>query len=256
VIRPSLLQRDPLGSILEPVRSHRREPDEREPTAIATLLSQRVRAILLPSIGHTRKTLTLLDSVPVPLIEVGNLPRRPLHYAVGHSDYDSGYVATRRLIEIGRRRITIICGELGVTTNARDRLNGFRQAMAEAGIAVPDWRVAPVAHSIDAGLEGLRALLDRGQAFDGLVVAGEIWTAAVLLHLVKSGIRVPDQVAVVGVGEVEIGPYLPVPLTHVALPRYQTGALSAELAMSLARGEEPAHALHKLPVDLVVRTSA
>ena len=52
------------------------------------------------------------ESLPIPLIEVGNLPKRPIHFAVGHSDFDAGYLATRRLIESGRRQIAIICGHV------------------------------------------------------------------------------------------------------------------------------------------------
>ena len=107
---------------------------EREPEAIASLLSQRVQAILLPSIGHTRETGKLLRAIPIPLIEVGNLPKRPLHFAVGHSDFDAGYMATKRLIDIGRRRIAILCGYVDSTSNARDRLDGYRHAMSEAGL--------------------------------------------------------------------------------------------------------------------------
>ena len=63
----------------------------REMHAIGSLLSHRVRAILLPSIGHTPDTRKLLQTLPIPLIEVGNLPNHPVHYAVGHSDADAGY---------------------------------------------------------------------------------------------------------------------------------------------------------------------
>ncbi len=108
----------------------------REPQAIGPLASERVRAILLPSIGHTRETEKLLRSIPIPIIEVGNLPRRPIHFAVGHSDFEAGYLATRHLIETGRRRLSIICGRVAETSNARDRLAGFRKAMAEAGLEV------------------------------------------------------------------------------------------------------------------------
>ena len=44
------------------------------------------------------------------MIEVGNLPKKPIDFAVGHSDFEAGYLATKRLIETGRRRIAIICG--------------------------------------------------------------------------------------------------------------------------------------------------
>jgi len=99
----------------------------REINALRSLLSQRVQAIILPSIGHTPAMRKLFQNVPVPLIEVGNLPKTPVQFAVGHSDFDAGYIATRRLIERGRREIAIICGFVRDTSNARDRLADQRE---------------------------------------------------------------------------------------------------------------------------------
>jgi len=227
----------------------------READAVASLLAHRVEVILLPSIGHMPKTRRFLGSLPVPLIEAGNLPARPIHYAVGHSDHEAGYIATRRLIETGRRKIAILCGELHITTNARDRFEGYRAAMAEAGLAVSEKRIAHVEHSVDAGLEGIERLLRANRDMDGLVVGGEIWSAAILLHLLSSGRAVPERIAVVGIGKVEIGPYLPVPLTYVDLPRRETGERAAELAIALSRNDATTGNVVRLPLKLVPRAS-
>ncbi len=228
----------------------------RESYAIRSLLSQRVQAIMLPSIGHTARTRSFLERLPIPLIEVGNLPKKPIDFAVGHSDFDAGYMATRRLIEIGRRKIAIICGYARDTSNARDRANGYRKAMREAGLPLAEGRLVEVEHSIDAGLHGLNRLLKSAREIDGLVIGGEIWASVIVLRLLGLGRRIPDDVAVVGVGEVELAQYLPVPLTYVALPRRETGTASAELALALARGEEIAETVVKLPVQLVANATA
>jgi LacI family gluconate utilization system Gnt-I transcriptional repressor len=227
----------------------------RESHVIGALLSHRVQAILLPSIGHTPETEGLLKSLPIPLIEVGNLPKRPIHFAVGHSDFDAGYLATRRLLVSGRRRIAIICGYVRHTSNARDRLNGYRKALREGGVDFVEQRVAEVDHAVDAGLAGLARLIESAGRFDGLVVAGEIWTSATLLELLKRGRRIPKEIAVVGVGEVELGRYLPVPLTYIALPRYETGKAAAELALTLVDGELPRDVTMRLPVKLIASDS-
>ncbi len=57
-----------------------------------------------------------------------------------------------------------------------------------------------------------------------------------LLQILKIGKRVPEEIAIVGIGKVELGPYLPVPLTHVDLPRWETGVRSAEFAIALSWG--------------------
>jgi DNA-binding LacI/PurR family transcriptional regulator len=227
---------------------------KREPQAIGPLVSQRVRAILLPSIGHTRETEKLLRSIPIPIIEVGNLPKRPIHFAVGHSDFEAGYLATKHLIESGRQHIAVICGHVAQTSNARDRLAGFRKAMAEAGRDVSRKQIAETEHAVDGGPKALASLLDA--SFDGLVIAGEIWGAAVLLDLLRRGKRVPQDIAVINVGEVELGPYLPVTMSYVSLPRYETGRAAAELALALSRGEEIREPVVRLPVELVLHASA
>lgn len=228
----------------------------REVHAITSLLSQRVRAILLPSIGHTSETRKLLQTLPIPLIEVGNLPSHPIHFAVGHSDSDAGYLATRRLLDTGRRCIGIICGLAGETSNARSRLRGHLRALEEAGIDIAPALQAQVEHSIESGLTGLERLLQANEKLDGIVIGGEIWTSAIILRLLEIGRRIPDDIAVVGIGEVELGPYLPVPLTYVALPRREAGAKSAELAVKLIRGENVAETMVQLPVNLVANGTA
>src|SRR5258707_1277105 len=137
----------------------------------------------------------ILKSLPIPLIEVGNLPKQPIHFAVGHSDFDAGYLATRRLIDGGRRRIAIICGYVRHTSNARNRLAGYRRALREGGLDFVPARIAEVDHAVEAGLAGLARLIASAGPFDGLVVAGEIWTSATLLALLKQGWRIPKDLA-------------------------------------------------------------
>ena len=223
---------------------------KREPQAIAALLAQRVRSILLPSIGHTAESIDLIKSLPVPPIEVGNLARRPIHFAVGHSDFEAGYVATKRLIATGRKRIVILCGYVRQTTNARDRLAGYRRAHREAGLEVTENLIVQVNHGVDEGNAAAQRLT-RNLTFDGLVIAGEIWTPVTLLHLVKQGIRVPKDVAVVGIGEVELNRYLPVPLTYVSIPRAETGVRAAELAIALSARRHIEDPVIRLPVRLI-----
>ena len=128
--------------------------------------------------------------------------------------------------------------------------------MAEAGLEVSSQQVAEVEHVIDAGPKALARLLEVGAQVDGLVIAGEIWAAAVLLDLLRRGGRVPKDIALISIGEVELGPYLPVTMSYVSLPRYATGRAAAELALALSRGDEIGEPVIKLPVTLVRNESA
>ena len=227
---------------------------EREVHAIGALISQRVRAILLPSIGHTRQIKHMIKESPVPVIEVGNLPKRPIHFAVGHSDFDAGYAATRRLIEVGRRRIAILCGYVDQTSNARDRLNGYLQALTEAGLRISRRRIAETEHTVEAGLQALDRL-DRLSTLDAIVIAGEIWSSAALLEMLRKGKRIPEDVAMIGIGETDLGRYLPVPMSFVALPRRETGKVAAEMAVTLSEEKAVEERVVRLPVKLMIHES-
>lgn len=223
---------------------------KREPQAIAALLAQRVKTVLLPSIGHTSESTEIIRSLPVPPIEVGNLPRQPIRFAVGHSDFEAGYIATKRLIDVGRKRIAIVCGYVRETTNARDRLAGYRLAHRRAGLEMSEERIVQINHGVDAGQRAAQHLT-QNVAFDGLVIAGEIWAPVTLLHLLKEGVSVPKDVAVVGIGEVELNRYMPVPLTYVRIPRAETGARAAEMAIALSAKRNIEEAVIRLPVRLI-----
>lgn len=226
----------------------------RELEAIVTLLSQRVRALLLPSIGHTSKAAQFIERLSIPIIESGNLPERPIHAAVGHSDFEAGYVATRHLIAAGRRRIALICGHPNQTSNSRDRMRGYKTALAEANYASPPELIAHTDHSLNGAYQALCRIQATAVPFDAIVAAGEIWSPPVLLTLLKAGVRVPDDIAVIGVGDSSLGSYFPVGLSYVALPRFETGQRAAELAMMNAAETEGK--VVQLPVRLVLRESA
>ena len=77
-----------------------------------------------------------------------------------------------------------------------------------------------------------------------------------LLDLLRRGKRIPQEIALISIGEVELGPYLPVSISYVALPRYETGKAAAELALALSRGEEITQEVIQLSVRLVPHQSA
>ncbi len=227
----------------------------KERTVISSLLGQSVRAILIPSIGHSAETARLLRASPIPVIEAGNLPRRPIHFAVGHSDFEAGYTAGRHLTQSGRRSIAMICGYPEETSNSRDRLRGYRRALMEADLPVKPELIAFTDHSTEGAGSALERIRATGKKFDAILAAGEIWSPPVLLQLLKLGVRVPDDVAVIGVGQVPLGPYFPVSLSYVALPRFDTGRLAAELAMDVADGVRVERRVRKLPIGLIMGTS-
>lgn len=228
---------------------------EREPAALQALLSRRVKAILLPSIGHSPRARAIIERLPVPHVEFGSLSPDNIGAAVGHSDYEAGRMATAHLLARGRRRIALICGPTGVTSHARDRLRGYVDALAEAGCPWDARLVEEIDHAVPPAAAAFVRLLELEPGIDGLVIGGEIWQAVVMLEAARHAVRIPDALSIIGIGEVELVAYTPIPLTTIALPRRETGRLAAEMILDLSAGRPPSPAVVTLPLRLVARAS-
>lgn len=222
---------------------------------IKTFLRRRVDGLVLPAIDHTKATRTMLRAAGVPVVEIGNIPAAPIGHVVGFSNEAASHAAAAHLIRSGCRRLAFIGGHGEHNANGRDRLAGFHRALAEHGQAVRRGQVLMVDYDAQTSLAPIRAFLGRLDRCDGLLVAGEIWSPLVMLECLRQGISVPDELSVIGIGEVELSDLLPCPLTTVTLPREQAGALSAECIVRLCRGETVAPRVQELDFTLHERAS-
>jgi len=174
-------------------------------------------------------------------------------------------LATRHLIELGHRRIACLAYDAGVPgywyQTAADRAAGYRDALAESGIAVDETLIAGPVHStaIEAGVEAMARLLERTTDFTALVCFNDLLAMGAIQVLRAAGRRVPDDVSVVGFDDVS-GHYPFEPkLTSIAFDRYAMG-LHAVAMLRQARdaadaGAPPPTSDEIFPVELVVRQS-
>jgi DNA-binding LacI/PurR family transcriptional regulator len=167
-----------------------------------------------------------------------------------------GYLATRHLVDLGHRRIGHLMDAAAYASRPIERTAGYRRALAEAGIAPdPNW-VVQGANTVAGGDASMRALLQRGAPMPTAVFAFNDLMAIGALHALRtSGLRVPDDVAVVGFDGIELGAFTTPELTTVEQPRAEVGKRAVELVFESldASASRPAHVT--LPVRLVVRES-
>jgi LacI family transcriptional regulator len=112
----------------------------------------------------------------------------------------------------------------------------------------PDWNQ-------DSGFHLAQELASRGDPPDGLVCANDDLAAGAILGLRESGLRVPEDVSVVGFDDRPFSAHLPIPLTTVALPLYEMGVQAAAKLLAALNGEELHHEIIHVPCRLVVRAS-
>ena len=192
----------------------------------------------------------IADAVPVVF---GGRPvrRRDGDYVVDVDNVAGAKNATRRLIDIGRTRIATISGPLTMVAS-EDRVQGFRAALADAGLT--PYAEEEGDYTESSGAEAARRLLDGGRP-DAIFVASDLMARGALTALRSAGVRVPEDIALVGFDDSAVALSTDPQLTTMRQPMYAQGEAMARVLLSRLAGEDPPTTTI-LPTELVIRASA
>jgi LacI family transcriptional regulator len=163
-------------------------------------------------------------------------------------------MATEYLIRRGYQRIACITGPLDKTT-ALERLNGYRQAMHRAGLSVlPGYEVCGD-FEFEGGLSSMDKLLALPQRPHAVFASNDAMAVGVYQALYKKGLRVPEDVAVIGYDDIQLAQYMTPPLTTIHQPKDSLGELAIDTL--LHRLQEPGADPQVLVLtpELVIRES-
>ncbi len=148
-----------------------------------------------------------------------------------------GELATRHLLEQGHARVAHLSGPMALV-DARDRLTGYRRALERAGLAFDPDLVVEGDFTPEGGALAMQRLRARGVRFTGLFAANDQTAAGAMDVLRCAGVRVPEDVSVVGFDDLPMVRYLSAPLTTVRQPVLEMGRAAADIALAALRGEE------------------
>lgn len=192
----------------------------------------------------------IADAVPVVF---GGRPvrRHEGDYVVDVDNVAGAREATRRLIDIGRTRIATISGPLTMVSSG-DRIQGFRAALSEAGLT--PFAEEEGDYSEASGAEAAHRILASGRP-DAIFVASDLMARGALTALRASGVRVPEDIALVGFDDSSVAVTTDPQLTTMRQPMYAQGEAMARVLLSRLAGEDPPRTTI-LPTELVVRASA
>ena len=166
----------------------------------------------------------LKDAIPseTPAVFLHSPSPNPWHYSVGIDNTQGALEATRHLLECGFRRIAIIRGPLA-NLEVREREAGYRQALEEWGIPFdPDLRFDGT-FTYESGVEAARQVLTRGSLPDAIFAFNDHMAIGVMHTLSGAGIRVPNDIAVMGFDNIPSSRFLPTPLSTVDVPEREMG---------------------------------
>jgi len=222
---------------------------DEEADRVRLLLARKVDGIILLS-GRISDEAVLGFSGQRPIVSTG----RALHTrtALGFkTDNEYGaWLAVRHLVELGHRRIAFISGPTN-NHDADERLAGYRRALAESQIDIDPALVVEGNYHEASGMMAMNRLFDTHQQFTAVFAANDLTAYGARLALYRKGIRVPDDISLVGFDDLPGSSYTTPPLTTVRQPMYDMGRIATQALLRLINGETVQGEIP--PVELVVR---
>lgn len=229
--------------------------DEEEKLVLA-FLGRRPDGVVLTSPLHTKKLRRVLMASDIPVVETWSLPDKPLDMAVGYSDLEAAETLAEYLLDKGYRKFAYITRPLAEFHFANARWEAFRNAVARFGEPCPEPLLMEQPGHIQSGVEAVQKLLNHRIPLDALVCGSSIFAVGALMELTAQDIPVPEQMAVAGIGNVELAPFLTPPLTAISTEPYLIGLKSGEMMLSRLRNEKCYKDILNVGVKLICRSSA
>ncbi|MBN9604529.1 MAG: LacI family DNA-binding transcriptional regulator [Afipia felis] len=226
-----------------------------ETKLIASLLGRRSDGIILADIVQTPEARKILERSGVPVVETWSLTRRPVDMNVGFNNQAAAREAVRHLVDIGRRRIGMICGPLRANERGRQRALGFRRAMEEANLNADLFIELPLPISFSDTSIALRTLYERDKELDAVFCSGDSFAVGALFEAQRQGRAVPDDLAIVGLGDLDLASYVVPALTRAEVPGYEMGRLAAEMIVNRLSGNTISKKVIDVGFKLVVKGS-
>jgi LacI family transcriptional regulator len=231
---------------------HRTRPDERW---LETVAARRTDGVLLVLSELSPGQQTRLDALGVPVVTVdpAGTPA-PGSRSVGATNWAGGLAAAEHLIGLGHQRIAVIGGPTDVLCS-RARVDGYRAAMGAAGLPIPAEYLRYGDFMSPSGYQQAMTLLDLPEPPTALFACSDQMALGAYEALYERGLRVGDDISIVGFDDLDEARWAIPPLTTVRQPLTDMASMAAQMLLALINGEELETTRVELATPLIVRAS-
>lgn len=194
-----------------------------------------------------------LNEVEAPFISTAHIPDYAEMISVDVDNYKGGRMLTDYLVGLGHKKIAYI-GKLSVTSST-DRLHGYQDILKENGIK-PDDSLVKISNSgtSDSGYQIMKELLAENLDITAVFAASDIMTGGIIKAVKEAGLKVPEDISVVGFDDIPGSEYADPPLTTIKQPAFQKGVEATKMLIDLIEDEiEPKSKI--LELELIIRKS-
>lgn len=230
---------------------------EKESRYLHMLEEQRTAGILITPVQNDVRYLQHLHKQGIAVVLLDQPSRARGLCSVAVDDVLGGELATRHLLELGHRKIAFVSGPLSIRQCAERRL-GMQRAVTVAGLdpkqVIVD--IPALTQSSSAGEKCVEQLLMHEHRPTAAFCANDLLALGVMRGLIQRGIKIPDEMALIGYDDVDFSSTLSPALTSIHQPKYQLGRMAAELLLQeVFEAENHKHKQIMYQPELVIRAS-
>ncbi len=245
----SVAQRAGYRILLETITT----PDNRD-TYITLAREKRIDGFILSGPRSDDQALRELHADGFPIVLLGQLRDTTIPF-VDVDNIAAAFIAVHHLVNLGHRRIGLITNGPTHYTASQDRLEGYRRALEKAHIPYDPQLVMFGNFREESGREAMERLLDLDPPPTAVFAASDAIALGAMVAIRRRGLRIPEDIALVGFDDIPLAAYVDPPLTTVRLPAFELGREAAQLLVDIVEGR-PRTSLHvTLNTTLVVRES-
>lgn len=218
------------------------------------MLTTKVDGLILASSEVSRCYIRNLQRQNLPVVVLGEEPSGTPVDSIQPDNVGGAEKIVTHLIEHGYRRIAMIKGP-AARTHASDREHGYRKALQDHGLPCYAELVTAGAFNENSGYTAMRHLLQQDPGPDAVFAASDQMAIGAMAAIHESGLRVPEDIALVGFDDIETAQYLHPPLTTIHQDMLGQGQLAVRMLLARINGTESAVETQILPTALVIRRS-
>ncbi|MCS0588221.1 LacI family transcriptional regulator [Massilia norwichensis] len=230
------------------------EDPKKQAAYLRVLIEKRIDGLILVASSADQELARLLRALAVPIVlvdrEVDGVPAD----FIKADHEEGGYLATRHLIELGHRDIACISGPADLLSS-RDRVRGYLRALREAGLRFRLDYLVRSNFTGEGGYRALQRLLRLPKRPSAVFASNDLSAIGSLCAASEAGLRIPDDLSVIGYDDIALASYTTPRLTTVAQPKYEMGQRITNVLIERIMGGHLPTRRELLQTRLVVRQS-
>lgn len=203
---------------------------EKELTYLDTLMAKRVDGIVfIAATTQVEHVKSLVENGTPVVVAERKMPEIEVD-SVLVDNFQGGYEATKHLLDLGHRRIGCISGPWDLTPSA-ERVAGYKLALNRHELQADEDLIVRGDYLFESGEMAVRRFLELSAPPTAIFACNDLMAIGAMKAILEQGLRVPEDISIVGFDDIALASYLNPPLTTIAQPKYELGRMAAQLVI-------------------------